>query len=101
GQSIPVAQLSALRFTPATNSNDGNAARPTFTFQVKDDGGVANSGVDTDQSPNTMTISVTTVNDAPVGTGTAIAGVEDRVYTLNVGDFGFSDASDSPRTPLL
>lgn len=38
----------------------------SFTFQVRDDGGLANGGVDTDQSPNTITIDVTADNFAPV-----------------------------------
>jgi hypothetical protein len=37
-----------------------------LTFQVQDNGGTANAGVDLDQSPNTLTINVTSVNDAPV-----------------------------------
>ena len=41
---------------------------PRFTFQVQDDGGTANGGVDLDQSANTITINVTSVNDAPAGT---------------------------------
>src|SRR5438067_1727588 len=35
----------------------------SFTFQVQDNGGTAHSGVDLDQSPNTLTINVTSVND--------------------------------------
>ena len=31
---------------------------PRFTFQVQDDGGTANGGVDLDQSPNTITVNV-------------------------------------------
>ncbi len=57
----------ALAFTPGTNAS----GRPytSFTFQVQDDGGTANGGVDTDPSANTMTINVAptatlTVTDA-------------------------------------
>jgi hypothetical protein len=52
-----------LVFTPAANAN--GAANASFTFQVQDNGGTANGGVDLDQSPNTMTIDVTAVNDVP------------------------------------
>jgi hypothetical protein len=38
----------------------------SFTFAVQDDGGTANGGVDTDQSPNTYSITLDAVNDAPV-----------------------------------
>ncbi|MDD2863662.1 MAG: cadherin-like domain-containing protein [Methylococcales bacterium] len=55
---------SKLAFTPAANANGTNYA--SFTFQVEDDGGVANSGVNLDASPNTLTINVTSINDAPV-----------------------------------
>ena len=37
--------------------------------QVRDNGGTANGGEDTDQSPNTITVNVTAVNDAPVALG--------------------------------
>ena len=40
----------------------------SFTFQVQDDGGTANGGVDLSQSANTSTINVNAVNDAPAGT---------------------------------
>jgi large repetitive protein len=51
-----------LTFTPAANANGAGYA--SFTFQVQDDGGVANGGVDIDQSPNTITVNVIAVNDA-------------------------------------
>ena len=48
---MSVADISAgkLKFTPAANANGAGYA--TFTFQVQDDGGTANGGVDLDQSP--------------------------------------------------
>ncbi len=49
-----------LTFTVAHNQN-GSA---TFTMVLKDDGGTANDGVDT-SLPQTFTIVVTAVNDAP------------------------------------
>ena len=52
-----------LKFVPAANANGTNYA--SFTFQVLDDGGTANGGSNLDPSPNTMTINVTAVNDAP------------------------------------
>ncbi|HRI93307.1 MAG TPA: DUF4347 domain-containing protein, partial [Accumulibacter sp.] len=69
GQSIAVADLIAgkLKFTPAANANGTGYA--SFTFQVQDDGGTANGGVDLDPTPNTLTVNVSAVNDAPVLTG--------------------------------
>jgi VCBS repeat-containing protein len=49
-----------LTFTPAANAN-GTA---TVTVTLSDDGGTDDSGVDT-SAPQTFTISVTAVNDAP------------------------------------
>ena len=49
-----------LTFTPAANAN-GSA---TVTVYAQDDGGTANGGVAT-SAPQTFTISVTAVNDAP------------------------------------
>ncbi|WP_461521653.1 DUF2341 domain-containing protein, partial [Porticoccus sp.] len=58
-----------LKFKPASDAN--GTAYDSFTFQVQDDGGVANSGVDTDQSANTITINVTAQADAASITVTA------------------------------
>jgi len=68
GSEITVAQLndSQLVFTPVANARGNSYA--SFTFQVKDDGGTANGGVDLDPSANTLTFNVTPVNDAPVTT---------------------------------
>jgi VCBS repeat-containing protein len=52
---------SLLKFKPLDNSN--GMSYDSFTFQVQDDGGTINSGVDTDQSPNTITIDVIAVTD--------------------------------------
>ncbi len=61
GQLILAADITAgnLRFTPAVDAN--GAPYTTFTFSVRDTGGPA-----FDPSPNTMTVNVTAVNDAPV-----------------------------------
>src|SRR5207302_5265280 len=55
-----VSSNGALSFTPATNAN-GSAA---ITIVLKDSGGTANGGVDT-SVPQTFTITVNPVNDAP------------------------------------
>ena len=67
--SVAAATIAAgrLKFKPVANAN--GTAYDSFTFQVQDDGGTANGGVDTDPSANTITIDVTSVNDAPVGRG--------------------------------
>ncbi len=65
GQTVSVTDINANRlvFTPVANANGNNYA--SFTFQVQDNGGTANGGVDLDATPNTITFNVTAVNDAP------------------------------------
>src|SRR5439155_988222 len=87
-----------LKYTPAA---DGNGRRyRSFTFQVRDNGGTANGGVDLDQSANTLTINVTSVNDAPGGTTGSVTTNEDTEYTFVAADFGFTDPNDSPANGL-
>ncbi len=71
GQSVSAANIASnlLVFTPAANANGAGYA--SFTFQVQDNGGTANGGVDLDPTPNTMTVDVTAVNDAPLASGSA------------------------------
>ncbi len=68
---------------------------------MQDDGGTANGGVDLDQSPNTITVNVTAVNDAPAGTDKTVTTLEDTAYTFTAADFGFSDPNDTPANNLL
>ncbi|MDB5692450.1 MAG: hypothetical protein JWO81_1513, partial [Alphaproteobacteria bacterium] len=65
GDFVTKAQLDAgnVTYTPAAGSGGTN---PTFTFNVRDDGGTANGGIDTDPSANTFTIHVTASDAAPV-----------------------------------
>ena len=94
GDVIDVSSLGDLVFTPAANANGTGYA--SFTFQVQDDGGIANGGVDLDQSPNTLTFDVTPVNDAPAGTDATITLLEDGSHTFAATDFGFTDPNDTP-----
>jgi CSLREA domain-containing protein len=55
-----ISSTGTLTYTPAANAN-GSA---TITINLKDDGGIANGGVDTSAS-QTFTIAVNAVNDAP------------------------------------
>jgi hypothetical protein len=98
GQSISVADITAglLRFAPATNANGAGYA--SFTFQVQDDGGTANGGINTDPIAKTLTLNVTSVNDAPTGTSTTVTTLEDTPYVFKLTDFGFSDAIDAAST---
>jgi VCBS repeat-containing protein len=86
GQFVSLADISTgkLVFTPAANAN--GPAYAAFSFQVQDDGGVANSGVDLDPTPNTITIDVTPVNDAPAFDLTQHVGVTLDTSVLAGGD---------------
>jgi VCBS repeat-containing protein len=64
GQSIAVADLGALQYSPVANAS-GNAYA-SFSFQVRDNGGTANGVSDIDPTANTITINVTAVNHGPV-----------------------------------
>ncbi|MDP2067497.1 MAG: hypothetical protein Q8K04_00905, partial [Lutibacter sp.] len=86
---IPVASIGNLTFSPAANAN--GSPYTTFTFQIQDNGGVLNGGVDLDQSANTITITVTAVNDAPEGADNTVTTDEDTDYTFAAVDFGFTD----------
>jgi hypothetical protein len=100
GTSISYADLGGnLVFTPAVNFN--GEGYMTLSFQVQDDGGTANEGVDLDPTPNTMTINVNSVNDAPLGEDKPITILEDAPYTFGAGDFGFSDNGDTPEDEFL
>src|SRR5262249_51964865 len=58
GQTVSASDIAGglLRFTPAANGNGAGYAG--FTFQVQDDGGTANGGVDLDPTLNTITVNV-------------------------------------------
>jgi Ca2+-binding RTX toxin-like protein len=82
----------------------GSPGTPTFTYQVQDDGGTANGGVDMDPTPNTFTITVTTSNAAPAldlngaatgGTGTAAAYTEHDGPSLLAPDAELTDSNDT------
>jgi hypothetical protein len=75
GDFVTVAQIAGGQFIYTSPQNQNGLALTTFTFQVEDDGGVLNGGVNLDASANTITINVTPVNDAPTVTvnGTVVA----------------------------
>ncbi|MDB5948100.1 MAG: hypothetical protein JWQ33_3126, partial [Ramlibacter sp.] len=70
GTAYSLTDLQGMKFIAAANANGGPA---TFSWKVTDDGGTANGGVDT--LVESLTISLTAVNDAPVRTAGAISNV--------------------------
>ena len=92
GQVISAADIAdgKLSFTPAANGNGAGYA--SFTFQVQDDGGAANSGVDLDQSANTITFDVTASNDSPAGGVTVVgSALVNQVLTANISALADAD----------
>jgi hypothetical protein len=85
GDEVPAADITAGRLTFAPAQDANGSPYTAFTFQVRDNGGTANGGVDLDPSANTFTVNVTPVNDAPVvdlsagagGTGNTVTFTED------------------------
>ena len=82
GQVISVADIDAGRlvWTPGHDEHSDDLA--SLTFQVQDNGGTANGGIDLDPTPNTLTFNVAEVNDAPVARNDQYATRED--YPLYV-----------------
>ncbi len=80
-QSIPVASLGTLVFTPVANQN--GSPYTTFNFQVSD--GTFFSG------SATMTINVTPVADPPTTANNSVTTPEDTPFTFASGSFPFSD----------
>jgi cadherin-like protein/Big-like domain-containing protein len=99
GSEITAASIAAgnLRFSPVPN---GNATPYTsFTFQVRDNGGTANGGVDLDPTPNTLTIHVTPVNDPPVGGADSYTTDEDTSLVIAAPGVLVNDTA-GPAAPL-
>jgi VCBS repeat-containing protein len=87
GDFISAANLPLLRYTPVAGAFGNSYA--SFTFQVRDDGGTANAGVDLDASPNTLTFNVTNVNSAP-------AAATDSATAVEAGGVGNATAGTNP-----
>jgi RHS repeat-associated protein len=94
GDSISVTDITAgtLQFIPEANTKGLNYAN--FTFQVQDDGGTANGGIDLDLTPNLITLNV-----APSGSSTGdphILTFDGLHYDFQaIGDFVLVKALDS------
>jgi hypothetical protein len=103
GDSFNAQDLSTgkLTFVPAAGS--GNT-EPVFTFQVRDNGGTANGGVDLDPNPDTFTLTIGQSNIAPTvdlngaaeaGVGSSAAYVENDGPALIAPDAEIGDGNDA------
>jgi VCBS repeat-containing protein len=68
GQVIAQGDLASLSYRPPANESGSTS----FTFQVTDDGGTSDGGIDTDPTPNTITIDVAPVDDRYVADGEVV-----------------------------
>jgi hypothetical protein len=98
GDFITAADLAAGRlvYRPAAEANGAGYA--SFTFQVRDNGGTANGGVEVDPIARAFTFNVTAVNDAPVGANNTVTALEDTGFVFTTAQFGFSDPKDTMQT---
>ena len=82
GQFVSAADIDAgkLVFVPGHDFN-GDVS---LTFQVQDDGGTANGGVDLDPTPNTITIQVSAVDDAPVAVADGVTVMANAASAIDV-----------------
>jgi VCBS repeat-containing protein len=92
GDLIALADITKLKFTPALNAT-GNAYA-AFTFQVKDNGGIANGGIDLDPTPNTITFNLTNANSAPTA-------VSDTATAIEAGGLNNATAGNNPSGNVL
>jgi surface adhesion protein len=84
---------SNVTYVPSANFNGA----ASLTMTTNDNGNTGSGGALSDT--DTVTINVTAVNDAPVATGSAVAGTEDTALVFNWAQFGVTDI-DSASTSL-
>lgn len=100
GQFILASDISGSKLTYAPTANGNGTPFTSFTFQVKDNGGTAGGGTDTDPTPKTMSLNVTSVNDAPTAVNGTVSTFVNNTYKFKASDFGFSDPNDNPANSL-
>ena len=72
----------------------------SFGFRVKDDGGTANGGINSDLTVRTMTINITPVNLAPVGIDNTVSTLKNTSFVFAPADFKFTDPFNAPPNVL-
>lgn len=84
-QIISAVDIAAGNLSFVPDLNDNGVPYGSFTFTVQD------SNNTFDDVPNTLTLNVTPINDAPTSADKAIVLDEDDSHTLLISDFAFSD----------
>ena len=91
GDIVSVGNIPNLDYLPGQNF----VGTDDFSFQVIDDGGTADNGENTDQTPNVFTFDVTNTNDDPVITSSDISVPENQnsVMILTATDIDMDSAT--------
>jgi VCBS repeat-containing protein len=102
GSYISVADIAAGNLTYTPNGGQTGIDYGNFSFQVQDDGGTANAGVDL-SAVQTMIINVVFINHAPQAADKFISAVnEDNVpYVFTAADFGYSDSDGNALSNVI
>ncbi|MDE8651299.1 cadherin domain-containing protein [Novosphingobium album (ex Liu et al. 2023)] len=90
-QVIAISDITGGNLTFVPVAGESGTGYASFDFAVIDDGGTANGGIDTDATPNTITIDVTPADLAPAGADNTVTLNEDADYTFSASDFAFTD----------
>jgi Ca2+-binding RTX toxin-like protein len=99
GVGFTVAMLGSGGLYYVPGAEESGTGYDSFGFQVVDNGGTANGGVDTDPSFNIITFDVASINDTPVNTvpaDHAISGLEGQVIAITGMQVSDADAGSSP-----
>ena len=102
GTFIPASDMTAGNFRFLGTLNASASPYTSFTFRVKDTGGTALGGVDTEAAnvSHLMTINVAPVNDPPSGVSFQRTTLEDVTAAFAANDFTLNDVNDNPHNNL-
>jgi predicted outer membrane repeat protein len=98
GQEITAAELPGLLYRGAPDVHGMGV--DSFTFQVRDDGGTSNGGFDTDQTPNTISINIVSVNDTPTASAPATLNATEQ-FGLSLDGAGFTLGDEDSGNSLI
>ena len=89
GGSVDIGEDGSFIYTPLDNFNSDDS----FRYTLLDSQGGSSLG--------TLTLTVSSINDAPEGTDKTVSMFEDSLYTFSAADFGFTDSNDTSANALL
>ncbi len=95
-QVIQAADIVAGKLVYGPAKNESGLIYGSFAFKVADNGGTALGGVALDPFANTLSFSVTAVNDPPQGANKSVSIPKNTALVLTLEYFSFTDINDSP-----